>query len=49
MKLKDLLKAKRPVGWQGQASEPSPVLVGAIVALVVAGAYVALVMFGGHK
>jgi hypothetical protein len=49
MKLQDLFKAKRPVGWRGQGGEPSPVLIGALVALIVAGAYTALVMFGGHK
>jgi len=48
MRLKDFFKANRPVGWQGQAGEPSPVVIGAIVALIVAGAYVALVTFG-HK
>jgi hypothetical protein len=48
MKLRDLFKAKRPIGWQGHGGEPSPVVIGAVVALIIAGAYVLLMMFG-HK
>ena len=48
MKLTDLFKPKPQVGWQGQGGSPSPVLIGALVALVMAGGYIALVMFG-HK
>ncbi len=48
MKLKDLFKAKPTVGWQGQGGEPNPVVIGALVAVVVAGAYVALMALG-HK
>jgi hypothetical protein len=48
MKLKDLFRTKPRVGWRGQGGEPSPVVIGALVALVVAGAYVALIV-AGHK
>jgi len=48
MKLSDVFKSKRKVGWQGQSSEPSPVLIGAIVALLITIGYVVLVVFG-HK
>ena len=48
MKLSELFRSKREqVGWQGQGGEPSPVVIGGLVALVVAGVYLALVMFGG--
>jgi hypothetical protein len=48
MKLSDLFKPKPPIGFQGQGSEPNPVVIGALVALIMGGAYVLLVMFG-HK
>ncbi len=43
-----LFKQRRRVGWQGQGGEPSPAIIGALVALVMAGAYAAVVVFG-HK
>jgi len=43
-----LFKQRRRIGWQGQGGEPSPAVIGALVALVMGGAYVAVVMFG-HK
>jgi len=47
MKLSELFRSKRSqVGWQGQGGEPSPFLIGALVAMVLAGAYAAIVMFG---
>jgi len=47
MKLSELFRSKREqVGWQGPGGEPNPILIGALVALVMAGAYMALVMFG---
>jgi hypothetical protein len=47
MKFSELFRTKRPqVGWQGPSSEPNPILIGAIVALVMAGAYMALILFG---
>ena len=42
------VKQRRRVGWQGQGGEPSPALIGALVALLMAGAYAAIVVFG-HK
>jgi len=45
--LGELFRSKRQqVGWQGQGGEPSPVVIGALVALVIAGGYMALMMFG---
>jgi hypothetical protein len=41
-------KQRRRIGWQGQGGEPSPAVIGAIVALLLAGAYVVVVVFG-HK
>jgi hypothetical protein len=47
MKLSDFFRSKRhQVGWQGPGSEPNPIVIGALVALVVAGVYMALMMFG---
>jgi len=47
MKWSELFRSKRDqVGWQGAGGEPSPIVIGALVALVMAGAYMALVMFG---
>jgi len=47
MKLSQLFRSKRQqVGWQGQGGEPSPFLIGALVAVVMAGAYLAIMMFG---
>ena len=47
MKLNTLFKVKRPqVGWQGPGGEPSPLVIGALVALAIAGAYIAFMMFG---
>ena len=47
MKLRDLFRSKRrQVGWQGPGGEPSPILIGGLVALIIAGAYAAVVMFG---
>ncbi len=43
-----VFKQRRRVGWQGQGGEPSPALIGALVALLLAGAYVVVVLFG-HK
>ena len=43
-----LFKQRRRIGWQGQGSEPSPAIIGALVALLLAGAYAAIVVFG-HK
>lgn len=42
------LKQRRRIGWQGQGGEPSPAIIGALVAMVMAGAYAAVVVFG-HK
>lgn len=48
MKLSELFRPKRQqVGWQGPGGEPSPILIGALVALVLAGGYMALMIFGG--
>ena len=41
-------KQRRRIGWQGQGGEPSPAIIGALVALLLAGAYAAVVVFG-HK
>jgi len=47
MKLSELFKPKREqIGWHGPGGGPSPIVIGALVALVMAGAYMALVMFG---
>jgi hypothetical protein len=47
MKLSELFRSKRPqVGWQGPGGEPNPIVIGALVALVMAVAYMALNMFG---
>jgi len=51
MKVTDFIRrvfVKRRVGWQGQGGEPSPALIGALVALLLAGVYAAVVLFG-HK
>ena len=42
------LKQRRRIGWQGQGGEPSPAIIGALVAMVMAGAYAVVVVFG-HK
>jgi hypothetical protein len=47
MRLSELFRSKREqVGWQGQGGEPSPILIGALVAMVIAGGYMALIVFG---
>ena len=47
MKLSQLFRTKRPqVGWQGHGGEPSPFLIGGLVAVVMAGVYAAIVLFG---
>jgi len=48
MKWSRFLRSKPKLGWQGRGGEPSPVFIGAIVALVIAGAYAAIMIFG-HK
>ena len=47
MKWSEFFRSKRQqVGWQGPGGEPSPIVIGGLVALVVAGVYLALMIFG---